>query len=99
MDLDSFRDRLCPKCKWTAALPCGERRWFDGVLARARITPFRCRSCRYRFYVFAEQFAQQALLSNTETSTTPEQGGFELTTMLYVVFCVLLGLVLLREFL
>jgi hypothetical protein len=44
------RQYACPKCHWTCALASRRRTGLDSLLGMFRLRPFRCRSCRTRYY-------------------------------------------------
>src|SRR5260370_794115 len=45
-------DALCPKCRWATVRPSRKRTVLDLLLRPAFLVPFRCLSCRRRFYRF-----------------------------------------------
>ncbi len=51
--LGLFPTSVCPKCRWATVRPSMHRKWLDHVMKRIGLRPYRCRSCRYRFYRLA----------------------------------------------
>ena len=47
----------CPSCGWSDIRPSMRRGVVDWVLSRLDLTPFRCRSCRQRFFRFRHSWA------------------------------------------
>jgi hypothetical protein len=40
----------CPKCHWNCAVRSRRKKGLDSLLGFFRLRPFRCRSCRRRYY-------------------------------------------------
>jgi len=55
-------DRICPKCHWTTVRLSARRTVFDALAQFVFLHPFRCRSCRRRFYGFHIPNALRAVM-------------------------------------
>jgi len=45
-------ERKCPQCRWGCVRFATRRKRRDYILQLVFLRPFRCRSCRHRFYRF-----------------------------------------------
>jgi hypothetical protein len=46
------REIVCPRCHWDCVRPARRRQILDRIARLVFLCPFRCRSCRKRFYRF-----------------------------------------------
>lgn len=52
MENEPERVRRCPRCFGRDVRPSRKGGFLDSIMAKLRRTPFRCRGCSNRFYVY-----------------------------------------------
>jgi hypothetical protein len=78
----SESQRICPRCRWVAVRLAMRRTHFDWIFRFVSLQPFRCRSCRHRFYRFRlsdDLRARLVLYATTLVSTLRPQRQFNKT--------------------
>jgi hypothetical protein len=67
---ESDRVMRCPRCFGRDVRPSRNQGFLDSVMLKFRRTPFRCRGCHNRFYVYIRAEKDEA----EESAETPEIG-------------------------
>jgi len=66
--------RVCPRCRWDTVRLARRRTHFDWIFRFVGLQPFRCRSCRHRFYRF--QLSDDVRAVTTPVSTLRPHRSF-----------------------
>ena len=64
----------CPRCFGRDVRPSRKGSFLDSIMEKLRRTPFRCRGCHNRFYVYIPRDKEdvEETAETAETSETPE---------------------------
>jgi len=79
VESESQQVTRCPRCFGRDVRPSRKSGFLDSIMAKLRRTPFRCRGCHNRFYIYVPRDKEEAadVAASAETPETESASASE----------------------